>query len=107
MRPGIFGGVAARLVLGAVAVATASTTPPAGPPCLTKDFQTEMVKAACAAGGQDEAKRQMTLFVAKHAEKGQKLTKKLFTCNACHAMIDPTFERKPGALDLYRQLGGK
>ena len=100
-------GVAALLVLAGVAVAAASTTAPAGPPCLTKDFQTEMVKTACAAGGQDEAKKQMTLFVAKHAEKGQKLTKKLFTCNACHATIDPTFERKDDALELYRKLGGK
>ena len=100
-------GIAALLVLAGVAVAAASTTAPAGPPCLTKDFQTEMVKTACAAGGQDEAKKQMTLFVAKHAEKGQKLTKKLFTCNACHSTIDPTFERKPEALDLYRKLGGK
>ena len=49
----------------------------------------------------------MTLFVAKHAEKGQKLTKKLFTCNACHATINPTFERKDDALELYRKLGGK
>lgn len=97
-------GVAALLV---AAVATASTNAPAGPPCVTKDFQTEMVKTACAKGGQDEAKKQMTLFVAKNAEKGQKLTKKLFTCNACHATIDPNFERKDDALELYRKLGGK
>lgn len=100
-------GIAALLVLAGAVATTASTHAPAGPPCVTKDFQTEMVKAACAAGGQDEAKKQMTLFVSKHADKGQKLTKKLFTCNACHSTIDPNFDRKPEALDLYRKLGGK
>lgn len=100
-------GVAALLVLVGAAVATASTNAPAGPPCLTKTFETEMVKTACTTGGQDEAKKQMTLFVSKNAEKGQKLTKKMFTCNACHTTIDPHFDRKPAALELYRKLGGK
>ena len=94
---------ATALALG-IAVASPRS---AGPACVQAEFKTTMIKAACEKGGQDEAKKQMTLFVAKHAEKGQKLTKKLFTCNACHSTIDPTFERKPEALDLYRKLGGK
>ena len=80
---------------------------PGGPPCAQKEFKTEMIKAACEKGGQDEAKKQMIAFLAKNAEKGQKITKKLFTCNACHEKLDPNFERKPTAYDLYKQLGGK
>jgi len=80
----------------------------AGPPCAQTEFKTQMVKAACAAGGQDEAKKQMIAFVAKNDSKGQKLTKsKVFTCNACHEKLDPTFDRKPEAFDLYTKLGGK
>lgn len=67
-----------------------------------------MIKAACAKGGQDEAKKQMIAFVAKNGAKGEKLTKsKVFTCNACHDKLDPTFDRKPEAFDLYTKLGGK
>lgn len=79
-----------------------------GPPCVQKEFKTVMIKAACEAGGQDEAKAQMAAFVAKHGSQGKKLTKTaIFTCNACHEKLDPNFERKPTALDLYKQLGGK
>lgn len=79
-----------------------------GPPCAQTEFKTEMIKAACAKGGQDEAKKEMIAFVAKNDSKGQKLIKsKIFTCNACHEKLDPNFERKPTAYDLYKQLGGK
>jgi len=78
-----------------------------GPPCTQKEFRTEMIKTACQKGGQDEAKKEMIAFVAKNGAKGQKITKTLFTCNACHDKLDPNFERKPTAFDLYKQLGGK
>lgn len=67
-----------------------------------------MIKAACEKGGQDEAKKQMIAFVAKNDSKGQKLIKsKIFTCNACHDKLDPNFERKAEAFELYTKLGGK
>ena len=99
-----------RIVL-AISLALAVAPAPSrasGPPCAQTEFKTEMIKAACAAGGQDEAKKQMIAFVAKNGDKGQKLTKsKIFTCNACHDKLDPSFERKPEAFDLYTKLGGK
>ena len=93
----------------ALALAIAPTPSRAsGPPCAQTEFKTEMIKAACDKGGQDEAKKQMIAFVAKNGAKGEKLTKsKIFTCNACHDKLDPTFDRKPTAFDLYKQLGGK
>ena len=73
-----------------------------------KGIKTQMVKAACEKGGQDEAKKQMIAFVSKNAEKGQKLTNtKFFTCNACHQNLEPNYDRKAEAYDLYTKLGGK
>lgn len=97
-----------RIVLAvvlAVGVSPAATRT-AGPACVTTDFKTEMVKAACAKGGQDEAKKQMTAFTNKHAPKKTK-DAPLFTCNACHTSLAPKFERKPDAVDFYKALGGK
>lgn len=97
-----------RIVLAvvlAVGVSPAATRT-AGPACVTTDFKTEMVKAACAKGGQDEAKKQMTAFTNKHAPKKTK-DAPLFTCNACHSSLAPKFERKPDAVDFYKALGGK
>ena len=97
-----------RIVLAvvlAIGVSPAATRT-AGPACVTTDFKTEMVKAACAKGGQDEAKKQMTAFTNKHAPKKTK-DAPLFTCNACHTSLAPKFERKSDAVDVYKALGGK
>ncbi len=97
--------VIATLLCVCLAGATSRT---AGPPCAQKEFKTQMVKAACEKGGQDEAKKQMIAFVSKNAEKGQKLTNtKFFTCNACHQNLEPNYDRKAEAYDLYTKLGGK
>ena len=100
-----------RLLIGlscafAAAVVAPAAGRTAGPPCVTQEFKTEMVKAACAKGGQDEAQKVMKEFVAKHAPKKQKGAP-LFTCNACHVTLAPKFERKPDAFDFYKALGGK
>jgi hypothetical protein len=97
-----------RLTLGAILALLASPAAPRtmGPPCVTTDFKTEMVRAACAKGGQDEAKKQMTEFTAKKAPKKTKGAP-LFTCNACHTALAPKFERKPDAVDFYKALGGR
>jgi len=95
-----------------LAVGLALATAPAvgragGPPCVQKEFQTVMIRTACEAGGQDEAKKQMAAFVTKNSSQGKKLTKVMFTCNSCHQKLDPNFERKADALELYKTLGGK
>ena len=97
------------LAATAFALCAAVATPrSAGPACVQKEFKTQMVKVACEKGGQDEAKKQMIAFVAKNGDKGQKLIKsKIFTCNACDENLDPNFDRKPEAFDLYTKLGGK
>lgn len=77
-----------------------------GPACVQKEFKTEMVKAACAKGGQDEAKKVMTEFVKKAAPKPSKGAPP-FTCNACHTSLAPNFDKKPDAVEFYKALGGK
>lgn len=98
------------MLASAIGLLTAVTAPvagrTAGPPCVTKEFKTEMVKAACEKGGQDEAQKQMKAFVAKHAPKKVKGAP-IFTCNACHTTLAPKFERKPDAVEFYKALGGK
>jgi hypothetical protein len=100
-----------KLILAsALAMAWAIASPAvgrtAGPPCVTTDFKTEMVRLACQKGGQDEAQKQMKAFVAKHAPKKTKNTP-LFTCNACHTTLAPKFERKSDAVEFYKALGGR
>ena len=95
------------LIVLASGIAMSSTAIRAGgPACVQKEFNTEMVKAACAKGGQDEAKKVMTEFVNKKAPKPSKGAP-LFTCNACHTSLAPNFDRKPDAVEFYKALGGK
>jgi hypothetical protein len=98
------------MLIAALALASAIASPAAGraagPPCVTTDFKTEMVRLACQKGGQDEAQKQMKAFVAKYAPKKTKGAP-IFTCNACHTTLAPKFERKPDAVEFYKALGGR
>jgi hypothetical protein len=95
-------------LLGLVsAIASPAAGRAAGPPCVTTDFKTEMIKLACQKGGQDEAQKQMKAFVAKYAPKKKTKGASIFTCNACHKSLAPKFERKPDAFELYKALGGR
>ncbi len=66
--------------------------------CMTKDFKTALVKAACTKGGQPEAKETMKKFM-KDA--------KIKTCNVCHSKLAPKYELKNDALDRFKKAGGK
>jgi ParB-like chromosome segregation protein Spo0J len=66
--------------------------------CATKEFKTELVKAACTKGGQPAAKDVMKKFM-KDA--------KLKSCNACHSKLAPKYELKKDGLDQFKKLGGK
>lgn len=66
--------------------------------CGTKDFKTELVKAACTKGGQPAAKDAMKKFM-KDA--------KIKSCNACHAKLAPKYELKKDGLDQFKKAGGK
>lgn len=75
-------------------------------PCVAKTFDTEMVRAACAKGGQDEARKQMSAFMLKQAPKPE-AGKPAMTCKACHSSLAPKFEKTADALSFYKALGGK
>jgi len=67
-------------------------------PCVHTEFKTELVKQACAKGGQPEAKTAMKAFMKE---------KKIKTCNACHAKLAPKYELKKDGLDQFQKAGGK
>ncbi len=97
--------LALATTLALIAVPTVGRS--AGPtPCVARSFETEMVKAACEKGGQDEARKQMSAFILKQAPKPEK-GKPAMSCKACHSSLAPKFERTPDALSFYKALGGK
>jgi hypothetical protein len=71
---------------------------PTTTPCVHTDFKTELVKQACAKGGQLEAKNAMKAFMKE---------KKIKTCNQCHAKLAPKYDLKKDALDQFHKVGGK
>ena len=82
----------------------ATFTPVAGAadkPCLHKTFKTQLVKDACAKGGQKAAKDAMKEFL-KEAKK----TKVVSNCNDCHSNLTK-YELKPDAVQKFEKAGGK
>jgi hypothetical protein len=93
---GLFATVAA--IIGALTFANVSTPEAADTPCVSKEFKTELVKAACAKGGQKEAKDVM---------KAWNKEKKIKSCNQCHEKLAPKYELKADGLEQFKKLGGK
>ena len=97
LKLGLFTTVAA--VVAALSLATLA---PAGAgaenPCNKKEFKTELVKNACAKGGQAEAKAVMKQFMKDN---------KLKSCNQCHSKLAPTYDLKADGLEQFKKLGGK
>ncbi len=94
---GIFASIATILATFGIATLTSSEAQ-AVTSCTTKEFKTELVKAACTKGGQPAAKDAMKKFM-KDA--------KLKSCNACHSKLAPKYELKKDGFDQYKKLGGK
>jgi hypothetical protein len=90
----ILGAVVAVLAGGAWPYAASAQSTA----CAHQEFKTELVKQACAKGGQKEAKDAMKAFSKDHAIK---------SCNQCHSKLAPSYDLKPDGLDQYRKLGGK
>ncbi len=67
-----------------------------GAPC-SSTLETTFVKAACAKGGQAEAKREMQKFIK---------AKGVNSCMSCHAKLGPSYALKADALDQFKKLGG-
>ena len=78
--------------------ASADDAPAAPAACARAEFKTELVKQACAKGGQAEAKSAMKAFMKE---------KKIKSCNQCHAKLAPKYELKPDAVDQFQKAGGK
>lgn len=93
-------GFFATITAIVVALGFASSAPVAAEDtaCKHKEFKTEMVKQACAAGGQPKAKEVMKAFMKE---------KKVKSCNQCHSKLQPTYEMKPDAVEQFQKLGGK
>ncbi|MBC7974756.1 MAG: hypothetical protein H7138_07185 [Myxococcales bacterium] len=87
-------------IAGALTFATlsapASADAPA--PCVHTEFKTELVKQACAKGGQKQAKDVMKVFMKE---------KNIKSCNQCHAKLAPKYELKPDAFEQFTKAGGK
>ena len=66
--------------------------------CVLTKFKTELVRQACAKGGQKEASEAMKKFDSE---------KKIKSCNQCHAKLAPKYELKPDGLEQFQKAGGK
>lgn len=85
------------MIVGGITFANMSQ-PEAQTACVTKTFKTQLVKEACAKGGQKAAKDAM-----KKWNKEQKIK----SCNMCHAKLAPNYELKKDALEQFKKRGGK
>ncbi len=72
-------------------------------PCARTTFKTKLIKAACAKGGQKQAKKVMKAFVAKK----KKTNDKIENCSSCHSKLGPAYPLKSNGLSLFKAAGGK
>ncbi|HEY0251359.1 MAG TPA: hypothetical protein VGC41_07510 [Kofleriaceae bacterium] len=96
---GIFASIATIVAALGVATFTSSNASADSPtPCVHKEFKTELVKQACAKGGQPEAKDAMKAFMKE---------KKIKSCNQCHDKLAPSYSLKADGLEQFTKAGGK
>jgi hypothetical protein len=95
---GFFVSVTAVVAMLGYATVRSTSTADAADACVRKEFKTEMVKEACAKGGQKAAKDAMKAF---------NKDKKIKSCNQCHSKLAPTYELKADGLKQFQDLGGK
>ncbi len=77
-------------------------TASAGASCQRSRFETQLVRDACAKGGQSGAKKAMKDWV-KEAKKNHDGLE----CKSCHTSLGPKYELDEDGLALFRKLGGK
>ena len=97
----LFALAAASVVILSLAAAPQEAS--AGDACVRKDFKTEMVKNACAKGGQGEAKKVMKKFLSSAKAKNSAVK----DCKSCHTSLSPDFKLTPNGLELFKKAGGK
>lgn len=88
--------ILSAFAVAALPTSTASADTPRA--CKTKDFKTELVKDACAKGGQPEAKAVMKKFMK---------SAKIKSCKQCHSELSPNYSLKKDAVDRFQKAGGK
>lgn len=87
-------------IVGSLTFATVTSSPAAAgdAPCVHTELKTDLVKNACAKGGQKEAKDAMKAFMKE---------KKIKSCNQCHTKLAPNYELKADGLEQFTKAGGK
>ncbi|CAN5645607.1 hypothetical protein BH11MYX1_BH11MYX1_28930 [soil metagenome] len=93
-------GIVASVFAIVGSLGIASLTASAGDdvaPCVHKAFKSDLIKQACAKGGQPAAKDAMKAF---NKEKG------INSCNKCHSKLAPSYDLKADGLEQYKKLGG-
>lgn len=84
---------------------TATTTHDFGmddKPCVRTEFKTELVKKACAAGGQKAAKKAMAKFLGA-AKKKQAEGEKKLNCKSCHTSIKDDYALTKDGLATFNK----
>lgn len=94
----IFTSIAACIALGLTTVTASADDPAAATPCHHKELKTQLVRDACAKGGQAAAKQAMKAFNKEHNIK---------SCNKCHDKLAPSYDLKADGLEQFTKLGGK
>ena len=83
--------------------ATANVSEPVaannGSSCTRTEFRTDLIREACAEGGQDAARKAMKKFLAKAKKAGIGVT----NCKSCHATLKPDYQLKPEGLELFEK----
>lgn len=100
-----------KLALFALAAASAAILSLASMPqdaqaadaCARKEFKTEMVKQACAKGGQQEAKKVMKKFLSKAKADNPEIK----NCKSCHTSLKPDYKLAPKGFEMFKAAGGK
>ena len=102
-----FGAAAFGWVLSGLSAVPADASNTA---CVTRDFKTELVRSACARGGQAEAKKVMKRFTADAKARVRKPGLKAArnpTCDSCHTRLAPRYPLTGAGLELFKRMGGK
>lgn len=72
-------------------------------PCKRTEFKTELVKKACADGGQKAARKAMMAFM----KEAKKKSEEKITCKTCHTKVSGDFPLTADAVEKFKKLGGK
>jgi len=84
-----------------IGITSLSNSASAADACKRTQFETKLIKDACASGGQKAAKEAMKKFVKEAKKK-----KADADCNLCHKSLAPKYELKPEGLKTFKELGG-